>query len=178
MPILSRRLDETTLLVIPAKVGRIHFRRLRLLAYDQTIMFQYNVQHDCRQAKCVGSGKRAVVQERVQTELSEPNSFIEHNPLDRFLINTHAFHNAHLIRAVLPRDLIIPIAYSADRIAHHTSVATKLREIQDGKRQNAAEKKRAAAELRKAAEVEGDEAGGTGRKRRRGDAVTRENAGS
>jgi hypothetical protein len=140
-------------------------------------MFQYNVQHDCRQAKCLASGKRAVVQERVQTELSEPNSFIEHNPLDRFLINTHAFHNAHLVRAVLPRDLTIPIAYSADRIAHHTSVATKLREIQDGKRQNAAEKKKAAAELRKALEIEGDE-GVTGRKRRRGDVITGENAGS
>src|SRR5437016_1933428 len=98
-------------------------------------MFQYNVQHDCRQAQCVASGKRAIVWERVQTEVSEPDSFIEHNPLDRFLINTHAFHNAHLIRAVLPRDLTIPIAYSADRIAHHSSIATKLQEVQDGKRQ-------------------------------------------
>jgi hypothetical protein len=34
MPILSQRLDETTFLVIPAKVGRIHFRRPCLLAYD------------------------------------------------------------------------------------------------------------------------------------------------
>jgi len=135
-------------------------------------MFQYNVQHDCRQAKCVASGKRAVAQEHEVS--SEPNSFIEHKPLDRFLINTHAFHNAHLIRAVLPRDLTIPIAYSADRVAHHASIATKLREIQGGKRQNAAEKKRATAELKKAAEVEGDEVAGlgmAGRKRRRGDDV-------
>src|SRR5271156_2729000 len=144
-------------------------------------MFQYNVQHDCRQAKCVASGKQAVIQERVQSEVSEPNVFIKHKPLDRFLINTHAFHNAHLIRAALPRDLTIPIAYSEDCVAHHAAIATKLREIQGGKRQNAAEKKKATAELRKAAEVEGDdsdEAGMAGRKRRRGDAITGDNAGS
>ena len=120
-------------------------------------MFHYNVQHNRRQAKCVASGKRAIIQEHVQSEVSEPNCFIEHKPLDCFLINTHAFHNAHLIRAALPQNLTIPIAYSEDRVAHHASIATKLREIQCGKRQNAAEKKKATTELRKAAEVEGVE---------------------
>jgi hypothetical protein len=57
----------------------------------QTIMFQYNVQHDCWQAKCVASGKQAVIQEHVQSEVSESSCFIKHKPLDRFLINTHAF---------------------------------------------------------------------------------------
>ena len=93
-------------------------------------MFLYNVQHDCRQAKCTASGKRAVIQERVQTELGETESVIEHKPLDRFLINTHAFHNAHLIQAILPRDLTIPVAYSADRVAHHFSIFTNLHDIQ------------------------------------------------
>jgi len=143
-------------------------------------MFQYNVQHDCRQARCVASGKRAAVQERVQTELSEPDSFIEHTPLDRFLINTHAFHNAHLIREALPRDLTIPIAYSADRVADHSSIATKLWEIQSGRRLNAAEKKKAAAELKKA--TEGDDttaaAGSGAKKRRRADVTIGENTGS
>ena len=130
-------------------------------------MFQYNVQHDCRQAKCIASGKRAVMQER---ELSKTESVIEHKPLDLFLINTHAFHNAHLIRAVLPRDLTIPIAYSADRVAHHFSIATKLREIQDGKRQTLAEKKKAAADLKKVAEGSGVAGlGNAGKKRRRED---------
>jgi hypothetical protein len=137
-------------------------------------MFEYNVQHDCRQAKCIASGKRAVMQERVQTELSEPESVIEHKPLDRFLINTHAFHNAHLIRAVLPRDLTIPVAYSADRVAHHSSIATKLREIQDGKRQKTAEKKKATADRDLKKVAEGSEAAGlgmgsAGKKRRRED---------
>ena len=132
-------------------------------------MFQYNVQHDCQQAKCSASGKRAIMQERVQTELSEPESVIEHKPLDRFLINTHAFHNAHLIRAVLPRELTIPVAYSVDRVAHHFSIATKLREIQDGKRQNTAEKKKAAADLKIVAEGSEAAAMGSGRKKRRRD---------
>jgi hypothetical protein len=69
----------------------------------QTIMFQYNVQHDCQQAKCVASGKQAIIQERVQGEVSKPRCFIKHKPLDCFLINTHAFHNAHLIRAAVPQ---------------------------------------------------------------------------
>jgi hypothetical protein len=133
-------------------------------------MFQYNVQHDCRLAKCIASGKRAVMQERVQTELSKTESVIEHKPLDVFLINTHAFHNAHLIRAVLPRDLTIPVAYSADRAAHHFSIATKLREIQDGKRQLTAEKKKATADLKKVAEGSGAAPmGSAGKKRRRED---------
>ena len=43
---------------------------------------------------------------------------------------------------------------------------------------DAAKKKKATTELRKAAEVEGDEAGMAGRKRRRGDVITGENTGS
>ena len=64
-------------------------------------MFQYNVQHNCRQAKCVASGKQAIIQEHVQSKVRKPNCFIEHKTLDCFLINTHAFHNAHLIHAAL-----------------------------------------------------------------------------
>ena len=142
-------------------------------------MLQYNVQHNCQQAWCIASGKWAAVQEHVQTQLSEPDSFIERAPLDHFLINTHTFHNAHLIREALPRDLTIPIAYSADRVADHFSIATKLREIQGGRRLNAAEKKKAAAELKKA--TEGDEtaaAGSGGKKRRRADVTIGKNTGS
>ena len=96
-------------------------------------MFQYNVQHDCWQAKCVASGKQAIIQEHVQSKVGKPNCFIEHKPLALFLINTHAFHNAHLICAALPQNLTIPIAYLEDCVAHHASIATKLWEIQCGK---------------------------------------------
>lgn len=137
-------------------------------------MFQYNVQHNCREAQCAASGQRAILQEQVQTELSE--SFIEHKPLDRFLINMHAFHNAHLIRAVLPRNLTSPIAYSTDHREDHFSAATKLREAQNGKQQKAAEKKKAIAELKKAATGNAVVASGsTGNKRRREeDTITNE----
>ena len=92
-------------------------------------MFQYNVQHNCQQAECVASGKQAIIQECVQSEVNKPNCFIKHKPLDCFLINTHAFHNAHLICAALPQNLTIPITYSEDHVAHHASIATKLQEI-------------------------------------------------
>jgi len=93
----------------------------------------------------MASGKRAVVQERVKSGVME--TYIEHKPLDVFLINTHAFHNAHLIRAILPRDLTVPIPYAADRRSHHDEIAQKLRLAQDSKRAAAAKK---AAEKRKA----------------------------
>lgn len=86
------------------------------------------------------------MQERTKSGLSE--SFIVHNPVERHLINTHALHNAHLIRATLPRNLTVPIPYICDREEHHKVVATGLRSIQDAKRAktaaNVAAKKAAA----------------------------------
>lgn len=117
-------------------------------------MFQYNVQHDCRTVHCVASGKRPLVQERIQTELTE--SSIEHKPIDTFLINIHAFHNAHLIRAILPRNLIRPIPYItvANCEAQHAEIAATLRNSQKEKREKAAEKKKAAADLKRAGGLE------------------------
>jgi len=80
----------------------------------------------------MASGTWAVVQERVESRVME--TFIEHIPLDSFVINTHAFHNAHLIRSILPRDLTAPIPYTADRRSHHDQIAQKLRVGQDSKR--------------------------------------------
>ncbi|KAG5636112.1 hypothetical protein H0H81_009089 [Sphagnurus paluster] len=94
--------------------------------------------------------KADVLQERrVESNITE--ACIEHKPLDVYLINTHAFHNAHLIRATLPRDLTAPIPYALDRQSHHDQIAQKLRYAQDLKRAKAktatkvAEKKAAAA---------------------------------
>ncbi|KIK05963.1 hypothetical protein K443DRAFT_90306, partial [Laccaria amethystina LaAM-08-1] len=64
------------------------------------ILFKYNIQHDCCQAGCIASGKWAVLQEHVESGITE--TYIEHKPLDIFLINAHSFHNAHLIQAILP----------------------------------------------------------------------------
>ncbi|KAF8168362.1 hypothetical protein B0H34DRAFT_632138, partial [Crassisporium funariophilum] len=50
-----------------------------------------------------------------------------------FLINTHAFHNAHLIWAILPRDLIALVPFVADRQVHHDEIAQTLHVNQESK---------------------------------------------
>ncbi|KAJ7091739.1 hypothetical protein C8R44DRAFT_647312, partial [Mycena epipterygia] len=64
------------------------------------LKFLFNVQHDCRTAECEATGRRAWMQERVESDLME--NFIICKPLERWIINTHAFHNAHLLRQALP----------------------------------------------------------------------------
>ncbi len=72
------------------------------------------------------------MQERVES--GQVKAYIEHKPIERFVINTHAFHNAHFLRACLPRILIAPIALQADRQAKHFEIAKSLRAAQDLKR--------------------------------------------
>ncbi|KAJ6528825.1 hypothetical protein B0H19DRAFT_1214565 [Mycena capillaripes] len=74
----------------------------------QNIEFDFNTQHDCFSARCEATGVRPVMQERVESDKTE--HFIVHAPLDRFIINTHSFHNPHLIRATISRDLWAPVA--------------------------------------------------------------------
>ncbi|KAJ7798698.1 hypothetical protein B0H14DRAFT_2207829, partial [Mycena olivaceomarginata] len=71
------------------------------------------------------------IQERVKSDTTE--NFIVHKPLDRFIINSYAFHNAHLLRATLPRDLLAPIPLFEDRRVKHTKFAATLREKQADK---------------------------------------------
>ncbi len=108
----------------------------------------YNAQHDCHLAKCTASGKRFLLQEQVESGLTK--TVIEHHAVDRFIINTHAFHNAHLLRATLPRSLVAPIPLYQDRQAKHTEIAGKLHISQESKwataKVRAADKKRAAVE--------------------------------
>lgn len=91
------------------------------------------------------------MQERVNSGVTE--KFIVHKPMERFIVNTHAFHNAHLLREVLPRTLIAPIPLFADRKAKHYELAVSLREIKNGKRKRAAEK-RTAAKKKKEGELQ------------------------
>ncbi|KAJ7926551.1 hypothetical protein B0H13DRAFT_1862185 [Mycena leptocephala] len=81
-------------------------RRDSKVAYSilaaKNIKFKFNVQHDCYSANCEASGVRLRMQECVESDQTE--KYIVHKPLDRFIINTHAFHNAHLLRATLPGD--------------------------------------------------------------------------
>ncbi|KAJ7659979.1 hypothetical protein B0H17DRAFT_1163121 [Mycena rosella] len=109
MPVLVRRDSETTFSILSGK----------------NIKFKFNVQHDCYSAKCEATGTRLRMQERVESD--HIDNFIVHNPLDRYIINSHAFHNAHLLRATLPRDLIAPIPLFEDRREKHNEMAAVLR---------------------------------------------------
>ncbi|KAJ7693775.1 hypothetical protein B0H16DRAFT_1848276 [Mycena metata] len=110
MPVLVRRNSEVSFSIVPAK----------------GIKFKFNVQHDCTSAKCEASGQRLRIQERVESDQIE--QFIIHEPLDRFFINMHAFHNAHFLRATLPRSLVAHIPLFPDRKAKHLELAAQLRD--------------------------------------------------
>ena len=73
-------------------------------------------------------------QEREVTDISE--AAVEHQGPDIFIINTAAFHNAHLLRRVLPRDLIRPIPANdtTTRERLHHQHAAKLRATSTKKR--------------------------------------------
>ncbi|KAJ7031059.1 hypothetical protein C8F04DRAFT_890168, partial [Mycena alexandri] len=99
----------------------------------QNIQFNINVQHDCYSAKCEATGIRLQMQEHVESDQIE--NYIVHNPLERYFINSHAFHNAHLLRATLPRDLIAPIPLFQDRQQTHFDLATTLRATLETRRE-------------------------------------------
>ncbi|KAH7875341.1 uncharacterized protein C8R40DRAFT_1272362 [Lentinula edodes] len=84
------------------------------------ILFRLSVQHDCRGA---------------QSSLNTKND-------DWYLINTHALHNAHLIRKLLPRELTAPQTLHNDREAYHYEIAEKLRVSQTSKRDTGCQQKK------------------------------------
>ncbi|KAJ7223043.1 hypothetical protein GGX14DRAFT_626835 [Mycena pura] len=111
----------------------------------QDIQFAFNVQHDCSSGTCKPSGKRPVLQERLETRLEE--SFIEHDSLvNRFIINIASLHNPHLLRCVVPAALIKPMPIWDDRVLLHRQQAERLREGREARKA----KNAAAAAARKA----------------------------
>lgn len=101
-------------------------------------MFDFNVQHDCIQGKCAATGSRRTMQERTETDQHE--ACLEHTIVDQYVVNTHAFHNAHHVRTLLPPELTRPVPYAEDRKAHHHQIASGFREIQEEKREGRARK--------------------------------------
>ncbi|KAJ7930155.1 hypothetical protein B0H13DRAFT_1540009, partial [Mycena leptocephala] len=89
------------------------------------IKFKLNVQHDCETAQCDTCGLRLRMRERVESDQIE--NYLVHKALDRFFINSPAFHNAHLLRATLPRNLLAPIPLFPDRKQKHCELAAQLR---------------------------------------------------
>ena len=92
----------------------------------QAIGFLYNIQHDCLLAKCTGSGQQPLMQEQVKSGLFK--TYIEHKPIERFVINTHAFHNAHRLQAALECSLVVPIPFYPPEVrkAKPTEIAHRL----------------------------------------------------
>ncbi|KAJ7245583.1 hypothetical protein C8J57DRAFT_1679671 [Mycena rebaudengoi] len=131
MPVLVRQDSEVTYSIVPAK----------------NLKFKFNVQHDCYSASCEASGVRLRVQERMESDQTE--NYIVHKPLDRFIVNTHAFHNAHLLLATLPRNLIAPILLFPDRQAKHHELAAELRDTFTSRKAAAAAKKTEASGTRR-----------------------------
>ncbi|KAJ7717128.1 hypothetical protein B0H16DRAFT_1433890 [Mycena metata] len=111
LPKLLQRQEEQTLLIVPST----------------NIQFLFNVQHDCITADCTASGTRAKMQERVESSVTE--SFVEHQPIEKWVINTTAFHNAHLLRRALPRSAWAPVPMFTleGRLAKHHELAELLR---------------------------------------------------
>lgn len=130
---LARRNEEATYMAIPSTVRLLDwFQYLKINFDQQGLDFLYNVQHDCPLSKCTASGKQPLMQERVES--GQIKAYIEHQPIERFVINTHAFHNAHLIRASLPRSLVAPAPFHPDRRAKHFEHAGSFRATQEAKR--------------------------------------------
>ncbi|KAF8183515.1 hypothetical protein K438DRAFT_2163867, partial [Mycena galopus ATCC 62051] len=124
MPVLARRDGETTFFILPAK----------------NIKFDFNNQHDCSSAKCEATAVRALMQERVESDKTE--HFIVHAPLDQFIVNINSFHNPHLVRATISRELWAPVPLFENRRAEHDEFSAQLRATRATK---AAKRKEASA---------------------------------
>ncbi|KAG2006968.1 hypothetical protein CC2G_014704 [Coprinopsis cinerea AmutBmut pab1-1] len=109
MPVLVRPFGETAVIAVAGL----------------SILFEFNAQHDCYHGKCLPTGERRVRQERM--ELGRVEKHIQHTDDLRFVINTHALHNAHLLRLVVPGELIRPLPLVQDRAACHRELSKLLR---------------------------------------------------
>ncbi|KAJ6596554.1 hypothetical protein B0H10DRAFT_1757173, partial [Mycena sp. CBHHK59/15] len=88
------------------------------------IQFSFNAQHDCRACGCDASGVTRQMQER-----QESNTLVHsivHKADTRFVINTHGFHNAGLLRKYLPVALTKPRLLFSDRRKWHDELSVSL----------------------------------------------------
>jgi hypothetical protein len=103
------------------------------VSHTKDILFDFNVQHDCGFAKCSASGIRPQVQERTNSDVTE--EFIVHKLIPHYIINTHAFHNAHLLHKVLPQSLVALVALFEDQNLKHKELAVQLHSSQGARRE-------------------------------------------
>ena len=129
MPVLSRPSDSETYLIINVEVSGTRLNSAgQVVDSRQHVQFVFNAQHDCATARCTDSKRVPRRQERV--DLDETDPAIEHQPLEVYLVNTHALHNAHLLRRAMPRNLIAPVPCidPDQRKAKHAQLAAEWRE--------------------------------------------------
>lgn len=140
MPYLVRRQDEISFCVIPCKVRLLQsLDKAETLSLWQNLQSITNVQHDCFFAKCEATGARKRKQERQETDQDE--FFIEHKSDNHYVINLCAFHNAHLVRRVLPRALTAPLPLFERRREKDDEMGEKLRGTQTLKKEEAKRKR-------------------------------------
>jgi hypothetical protein len=125
-PSLTLAIQSTVRAIHTMKPADIH------LNFFQDVLFIVNVQHNCYDMKCTPSGRRFRQQERMDSKIEE--HYIEHNDDHHFLLNTHALHNAAILRKMLPRHLTAPVSFITNRRERHDALAAALRETQDVKR--------------------------------------------
>ncbi|KAF8064464.1 hypothetical protein FPV67DRAFT_1672161 [Lyophyllum atratum] len=133
-----------------------------VVAEPKDVSFIFNAQHDCETGGCTISNEAMFYQqERIQT--TTPRKTISHAASDRYILNMHALHNAHLIRKVLPRHLTAPTPYRADQLVFHKELAAGLRVTGPAKRAASQAKAKATRERNKAAKAQQGNRGGPGR---------------
>ncbi|KAJ6595333.1 hypothetical protein B0H10DRAFT_1689316, partial [Mycena sp. CBHHK59/15] len=93
--------------------------------------FSFNAQHDCRACGCDASGVTRQMQERQESD--KLIHFIVHKGDDRFVINTHGFHNAALLRKYLPVALTKPRPLFPDQRRRHDELSAPLAAAQKAK---------------------------------------------
>lgn len=121
----------------------------------QQLQFIFNVQHDCERGKC----QTALIDSTITQEhehITRRIPVLQHSDDVNFVINTHALHNAHLLRQILPRPLVAPAHTHADRTAFHAQLVPQVRATRAKKRDGVATKRaaRAAAARDEGAEEE------------------------
>ena len=94
-----------------------------------------------------------MVQERQQTAIEQ--AVLKHEESDHFVVNTHAMHNAHLVRSALDPELIRPRPLHGDRFAYHRARGRVMQEEQHAKRAQTAAKTKQTKAQRKIAREQG-----------------------
>jgi hypothetical protein len=88
-----------------------------------------------------------IIQKQEETESTRAS--VEHKEVERYILNTHAFHNAHLLNEILSPSLynITPIYKPAERATIHAAAAKQLHDNRAAKKQARAAKKAANGEV-------------------------------